>query len=78
MKKQELYQIYLRIPKSSANKTNEAPITIYPSYCVIEGRSIRYPHPHRHYTFEEFSSKIDYYEDFKKFIENYVEYTRTR
>jgi hypothetical protein len=43
---------------------------LYPKYVVITGRSFSAPHPHRHYTLEEFLDKL--YEDpnFKNVILN--------
>ena len=42
----------------------------YPKYVVRTGRSFSAPHPHRHYTFDEFIDKL--YEDdkFRSVIEN--------
>ena len=60
----QLYELYKSIPLKEIGK----PSRIYPKYVVITGRSIISPHPHRHYTFEEFIDKL--YEDaeFKEVI----------
>lgn len=58
----QLYEYYLSIPLwTSWNRT-----WIYPKYVVITGKAFSVPHPHRHYTFEEFIDKLDSDPEFKK------------
>ena len=51
----QLYNYYLLIPLATRIKHS----WIYPKYVKILGRSICYPHPHRHLSFEEFLDVID-------------------
>lgn len=51
----QYYQLYLSIPLEERGNRSR----IYPDYVVITGRSIIHPHPHRHYTFDEFVDKFD-------------------
>lgn len=52
---QEKYKEYLKMPKASFRNESE----MYDrEWCVIMGRSIVHPHPHRHYTYEEFLNKV--------------------
>ena len=62
----QLYELYCSIPKW--NVTN--PSRIYPDYVVITGRAFKCPHPHRHYTFEEFVNKLNEDYNFKNVILN--------
>lgn len=58
----QYYQLYLAIPLEKRwNKSR-----IYPDYVVLTGRAFISPHPHRHYTFEEFVDKFD--KDFRDVI----------
>lgn len=43
---------------------------LYPKYVVITGRAFSAPHPHRHYTFEEFADKLNEDPNFKNVILN--------
>lgn len=43
---------------------------LYPKYVVITGRAFSAPHPHRHYTFEEFVGKLNEDPNFKNVILN--------
>ena len=43
---------------------------LYPKYVVIIGRAFSAPHPHRHYTFEEFVDKLNEDPNFKNVILN--------
>ena len=62
----QLYQYYLSIPLSKiGNRTR-----IYPKYVKITGRSFMPPHPHRHFSFEEFIDKLYEDTDFKNIIYN--------
>lgn len=42
----------------------------YPKYVVITGRAFSAPHPHRHYTFEEFVDKLNEDPNFRNVILN--------
>ena len=46
----QLYELYCSIPKWTVDNHSR----IYPKYVVITGRAFSAPHPHRHYSFEEF------------------------
>lgn len=49
------YEEYLKMDKAEVGKPSE----MYDKgWCKFTGRSIVYPHPHRHYTFEEFFDKM--------------------
>lgn len=43
---------------------------LYPKYVVITGRAFSAPHPHRHYSFEEFVDKLNEDPNFKNVILN--------
>lgn len=58
----QLYELYRSIPKWTVNN----PSWIYPDYVVLTGRAFRAPHPHRHYSFEEFINKLYSDSEFKK------------
>ena len=58
----QLYEYYLSIPLSELGQ----PSRIYPKYVKIIGRSIIPPHPHRHYTIDEFVEILD--DDFRNFL----------
>lgn len=62
MNDQQLYEYYLSIPKWSRRTQS----WIYPDYVVLTGRACIAPHPHRHYTFEEFIDKLCSDPEFKK------------
>lgn len=50
------YEEYIEMPKGKVGFG--VPETIYSNgWCVIIGKSFISPHPHRHYTFEEFVEK---------------------
>jgi hypothetical protein len=64
----QLYELYCSIPKwTVANQSR-----IYPDYVRITGRAIRAPHPHRHYSFEEFVDKLNEDPNFKNIILNEI------
>ena len=46
----QLYGLYCTTPL--VTRTDKS--RIYPKYVKITGRSFSHPHPHRHFTFEEF------------------------
>lgn len=46
----QLYELYCSIPLATISNRGR----IYPKYVKIIGRSCTGPHPHRHFTFEEF------------------------
>jgi hypothetical protein len=64
----QLFELYLSIPLTPTGPLSWS--RLYPKYVVITGRSFSAPHPHRHYTLEEFLDKL--YEDpnFKNVILN--------
>ena len=62
----QLYELYCSIPKWTVNY----PSRIYPKYVVITGRSCSAPHPHRHYSFNEFLDKLYTDKNFKNIILN--------
>ena len=65
----QLYELYLSInlrPLHGLKRWSR----LYPEYVVITGRAIVAPHPHRHYTFEEFVDKLEEDPDFKNVILN--------
>lgn len=62
----QLYQFYCSIPKWTVHN----PSRIYPKYVVITGRAFAPPHPHRHYSFEEFIDKLNEDSDFRTVILN--------
>lgn len=51
----QLWNYYLSIPLATPSKHS----WIYPDFVKITGRSICYPHPHKHLNFEEFLDVID-------------------
>ena len=64
----QLYELYTSIPLR-----HEGPglwSRLYPKYVVITGRAFSAPHPHRHYTFEEFVDKLKEDPNFKNVILN--------
>lgn len=62
----QLYELYCSIPLW--NRSNRS--RIYPDYVILTGRAIVAPHPHRHYTLEEFIDKLEKDPDFKNVILN--------
>ena len=62
----QLYQYYLSIPLTTIDNRTR----IYPKYVKILGRSMTTPHPHRHFSFEEFIDKLYEDTDFKNIIYN--------
>ena len=60
----QLYQYYVSIPLATWYQRSR----IYPKYVQITGRSVFGPHPHRHYSLEEFIDKLD--DDFKNMLLN--------
>lgn len=62
----QLYELYCSIPKWAVDN----PSRIYPKYVVITGRAFSAPHPHRHYSFEEFVDKLNDDSDFRTVILN--------
>jgi len=68
----KMYDEYLKLPFGSRHNGN---LNIYDKgWCIITGRSIVSPHPHRHYTLNEFilycGRNQDMYDYFKEKIEN--------
>lgn len=64
----QLYELYCSIPKWSRENQSR----IYPYYVVLTGRAVCAPHPHRHYSFEEFVDKLNADPNFKKVILNEI------
>lgn len=65
----QLYELYTSIeliPLHGLNRWSR----LYPEYVVIIGRAFLPPHPHRHYTFEEFVDKLHEDPNFKNVILN--------
>ena len=60
----QLYELYCSL--SLATVTDKS--RIYPKYVKITGRSFSHPHPHRHFTFEEFIDKLNEDSHFKNVI----------
>ena len=56
----QLYNYYLSIPLWTIQNQS----WIYPDYVKLTGRAFRAPHPHRHYSFEEFIDKLHSSTDF--------------
>lgn len=65
----QLYELYtsieLRPPHGLGTWSR-----LYPKYVVITGHAFMAPHPHRHYTFEEFVDKLNEDPDFRNVILN--------
>ena len=63
----QLYELYCSIPKWTVDNHSR----IYPKYVVKKmGRAFSAPHPHRHYSFEEFIDKLNEDPNFKNIILN--------
>jgi hypothetical protein len=62
----QLYELYCSIPLWKIG----SPSRIYPEYVTITGRAFIAPHPHRHYTLEEFIDKLNEDTNFKNVILN--------
>ena len=69
----QLYELYCSIPKWTVWNRSR----IYPKYIVITGRAFKAPHPHRHYTFDEFVDKLNEDPNFKNVILNVQENIET-
>lgn len=57
----QLYQYYLTIPLSTVGHRT----WIYPKYVRLTGRGFAFPHPHRHFNFEEFIDMLYKDNEFK-------------
>lgn len=64
----QLYDLYESIPLRPEGQKLWS--RLYPKYVVIIGRAFSAPHPHRHYTFEEFVDKLNEDTNFKNVILN--------
>lgn len=64
----QLYDLYESIPLRPMGPKLWS--RLYPKYVVITGRAFSAPHPHRHYTFEEFVDKLHEDPNFKNVILN--------
>jgi hypothetical protein len=62
----QLYGLYLSIPLTEVGK----PSRLYPNYVKITGKAFSHPHPHRHYSFNEFVDKLESDSSFKDIILN--------
>ena len=60
----QLYQYYLSIPLWSVQNQS----WIYPDYVRLIGRAFRAPHPHKHFSFEEFIDKLNSDEKFRQLL----------
>lgn len=49
------YEEYLKLPKAETRGINKYAEIYSKKWCVITGRTIIHPHPHRQYTFVEFA-----------------------
>lgn len=65
---EEKYKRYLEIPKLTRPFNKDTPkYNIHDKHwCIFTGRSIIGPHPHRHYTFEEFVERCKIDEELNK------------
>jgi hypothetical protein len=64
----QLYELYTSIPLRPEGLKLWS--RLYPKYIVKTGRAFSAPHPHRHYTFEEFVDKLNEDPNFKNVILN--------
>ena len=64
----QLYELYTSIPLRPEGQKLWS--RLYPKYVVKTGRAFSAPHPHRHYTFEEFVDKLNEDPNFKNVILN--------
>lgn len=64
----QLYDLYKSIPLGPMSPGLWS--RLYPKYVVITGRAFSAPHPHRHYTFEEFIDKLNEDPKFRNVILN--------
>lgn len=65
----QLYELYLSInlrPLHGLKRWSR----LYPEYVVRTGLAFCAPHPHRHYTFDEFIEKLEEDPNFKNVILN--------
>lgn len=60
----QLYNYYLSIPLWTIQNQS----LIYPDYVKLTGRAFKAPHPHRHFSFEEFVDKLDSDEKFRQLL----------
>ena len=65
----QLYELYTSIELRPTN-CDKLWSRLYSKYVVITGRAFSAPHPHRHYTFEEFVDKLNEDPNFKNVILN--------
>jgi len=62
----QAYEKYVKLPLANVVK----PSAIYDrAYVVFTGLSIISPHPHRHFTYDEFLKKYEADQTFREFIE---------
>ncbi len=66
------YEEYLKLPKAEYRGVNRDTELYTNQWCVMMGRSIVHPHPHRHYTFLEFVYRCGKDEAlYNRFLKNY-------
>lgn len=61
----QLYQFYLSKPLATSDNLTDLYLR---KYCIRTGRAFSAPHPHRHYSFEEFIDKLYTDPKFKEFL----------
>lgn len=66
----QLYELYKSIPLVPDGPKLWS--RLYPKYVVRTGWSFSAPHPHRHYTLEEFIDKLEEDPNFKNVILNII------
>lgn len=66
----QLYDLYKSIPLGPTETKLWS--RLYPKYVVRTGWSFSAPHPHRHYTLEEFIDKLEEDPNFKNVILNII------
>ena len=52
------YEEYLKLPKAEVSGENKIVELYENNWCIMTGRSIVHPHPHRHYTLIEFAYSL--------------------
>lgn len=65
----QLYNLYTSIELMPTH-SDKLWSRLYPKYVVITGRAFSAPHPHRHYSFDEFVDKLNEDTNFRNVILN--------
>ena len=60
------YEEYLK--QELPNRKNYEPFLKKMNWCIQNGRSIIAPHPHRHFSYEEFENKINICMKFENYV----------